>query len=70
MFEEPIIVSRREGENPQGGCARFYHTVDLYAELAPPAATSLLRLPNHIVPPPLSVEGVTKWLRPSVAEDK
>lgn len=44
----------------------LYHTVDLYAELAPPAATSLLRLPNHIVPPPLSVEEVTKWLRPGI----
>ena len=44
----------------------LYHTVDLYAELAPPTATSPLRLPNHIVPPPLSVEEVTKWLRPGI----
>lgn len=41
----------------------LYHTVDLYQELSPPAGTVLIRLPNHIVPAPLTVEDVTKWLR-------
>lgn len=42
----------------------LYRTVDLYGELCPPSGTTLLRLPNHIVPPPLMVEDVAGWLRP------
>ena len=38
-------------------------TADLYRELHPPACTSIIRLPNHIVPPPLTVEDVKGWLR-------
>ena len=41
----------------------LYHTVDLYRELDPPEGTSILRLHNHIVPAPLAVEDVDKWLR-------
>lgn len=33
-------------------------TGELYAELRPPAATTVLRLPDHIVPAPLTVEQV------------
>ena len=40
------------------------HTSDLYAELEPPAGTTLLRLPNHLVPPPITVQDVAAWLRP------
>ncbi|HZV82728.1 MAG TPA: MBL fold metallo-hydrolase [Geobacteraceae bacterium] len=39
-------------------------TVDLYEELVPPAGTTLLRLPKHIVPPPLQENDVRKWLKP------
>jgi len=39
-------------------------TVDLYAELRLPAATTVLRLPSHIVPAPVGVEDVAGWLRP------
>lgn len=38
-------------------------TVDLYQELSPPAGTQVIRLPDHIVPAPLSVEDVRRWLR-------
>jgi ribonuclease Z len=38
--------------------------VDLYAELHPLAGTAILRLPNHIVPAPLGVGDVERWLRP------
>jgi ribonuclease Z len=40
-------------------------TVDLYTELRLPQGTSLLRLPIHIVPPPLGVADVGSWLRPT-----
>lgn len=43
----------------------LYRTVDLYRELNPPAGTTVLRLPNHIVPAPLVVGDVAEWLRPS-----
>lgn len=46
----------------------LYRTVDLYSELRPPEGTTLLRLPNHIVPPPLMVEDVAGWLRPGCVE--
>jgi ribonuclease Z len=39
------------------------HTVDLYQEIRLPVETALIRLPNHIVPQPLSVADVDKWLR-------
>lgn len=39
-------------------------TVDLYDELHPPAGTTLLRLPNHVVPAPIGVGDVEHWLRP------
>jgi ribonuclease Z len=42
----------------------LHRTVDLYAELRPPVGTTVLRLPKHIVPPPLGVEDVAGWLRP------
>lgn len=42
----------------------LHHTVDLYRELNPPAGTSVIRMPNHIVPAPLTVEDVKTWLRP------
>jgi ribonuclease Z len=38
-------------------------TVDLYQELSPPAGTEVIRMPNHIVPEPVTVESVKKWLR-------
>lgn len=38
-------------------------TVDLYEELLPPDGTTILRLPKHIVPPPLNENDVRKWLR-------
>jgi ribonuclease Z len=41
------------------------HTVDLYRELSPPAGTTLLRLPQHIVPPPLTEHDVRGWLTPA-----
>ncbi|BCS53353.1 MBL fold metallo-hydrolase [Geobacter sp. SVR] len=37
-------------------------TEDIYRELAPPPDTTVLRLPAHIVPPPLTVEDVKGWL--------
>jgi ribonuclease Z len=37
---------------------------DLYRELQPPAGTTVIRLPIHIVPPPLTVADVKGWLRP------
>lgn len=42
----------------------LHRTVDLYSELQPPAGTLTLRLPKHIVPAPLMVRDVEKWLRP------
>lgn len=36
----------------------------LYRELRPPAGTTILPLPIHIVPPPLRVDDVAGWLRP------
>lgn len=38
-------------------------TGELYAELRPPAATTVLRLPDHIVPAPLTVDDVKGWPR-------
>jgi len=37
---------------------------DLYRELKPPPATTLLPLPLHVVPPPLSVDDVEQLLDP------
>lgn len=42
----------------------LYHTVDLYAELDPPAGTTILTLPSHIVPAPLGVGDVGCWMHP------
>jgi len=39
-------------------------TFDLYTELHPPQGTVVLRLPNHIVPAPVGIADVHKWLRP------
>ena len=39
-------------------------TADLYNELHPPPGTTIMPLPNHIVPPPLTVGDVAGWLRP------
>lgn len=36
---------------------------ELYRELQPPAATTILQLPPHLVPPPLFVDDVASWLR-------
>lgn len=41
----------------------LYRTFDLYRELHPPPGTTVLRLPNHIVPAPLTVQDVDGWLR-------
>jgi ribonuclease Z len=41
----------------------LYRIVDLYSELHPPPDTTVLQLPNHIVPPPLMVKDVDGWLR-------
>jgi ribonuclease Z len=38
-------------------------TANLYDELAPPADTTVLRLPNHVVPAPLMADKVEKLLR-------
>ena len=38
-------------------------TVDLYSELLPTEATSVLKLPAHIVPAPLGTTDVENWLR-------
>jgi ribonuclease Z len=37
-------------------------TVDLYGELHPPAGTTILPLPKHLVPAPIMVGDVEKWL--------
>ena len=37
---------------------------DLYLELSPPQGTTILRLPKHIVPPPIGEEDVRGWLTP------
>lgn len=37
--------------------------VDLYRELHPPSGTTVLPLPPHIVPPPLTVDDVSHWLQ-------
>ncbi|NTV48448.1 MAG: MBL fold metallo-hydrolase [Geobacteraceae bacterium] len=39
-------------------------TVDLYEELHPPLTTTILPLPMHLVPAPLTVQDVDEWLRP------
>src|SRR6185369_222319 len=39
-------------------------TVNLYQELRPPKGTTILPLPNHLVPEPLIVRDVDEWLRP------
>jgi ribonuclease Z len=39
-------------------------TFDLYTELRPPKGTTVLQLPNHIVPAPVGVRDVNRWLRP------
>jgi len=39
-------------------------TVDLYRELVPPAGTTILPLPKHVVPPPLKEDDVRALLRP------
>jgi ribonuclease Z len=36
---------------------------DLYGELRPSPGTTILPLPNHLVPPPLSVRDVEGWLQ-------
>jgi len=38
-------------------------TFDLYREVHPPADTTVIRLPNHIVPAPVTVEDVMGWIR-------
>ena len=45
-------------------------TVDLYTELHPPTGTAVLRLPSHIVPAPLGVGDVERWLRPGSNVDE
>ena len=40
----------------------LHRTMDLYQELNPPAGTVVIRLPNHIVPAPVTVEDVKRWL--------
>lgn len=42
----------------------LYRVVDLYSELQPPPETITLQLPKHIVPAPLMVSDVERWLRP------
>jgi len=42
----------------------LHHMADLYNELHPPQATSILPLPKHLVPAPLMVRDVEGWLRP------
>ena len=39
-------------------------TPDLYDELHPPSGSIVLRLPNHLVPAPITVGDVAPWLRP------
>lgn len=43
----------------------LHRSVDLYAELQPPRGTSILRLPTHMVPPPVGAGDVAEWLRPA-----
>jgi len=43
-------------------------TDELYRELHPPDGTTILRLPVHIVPPPVMVSDVTGWLNPPDGE--
>jgi len=38
-------------------------TEDLYRELSPPNGSVVIRLPDHIVPAPVTVEDVKDWLR-------
>lgn len=38
-------------------------TLDLYQELRPPDGTQVIRMPNHLIPAPVTVEDVTKCLR-------
>jgi ribonuclease Z len=40
-------------------------SADLYRELQPPQGTKLLRLPKHIVPAPVGIADVERWLRPT-----
>lgn len=43
----------------------YLHRIDdLYAELHPPAGTTVLPLPKHLVPAPLATKDVESWLRP------
>lgn len=42
----------------------LYHTADLYRELHPPRGTTILPLPDHIVPPPLTAREVHAWMQP------
>ena len=37
-------------------------TVDLYTELHMPGTTTILELPEHLVPAPLMVKDVEQWL--------
>lgn len=39
-------------------------TGDLYRELVPHAGTTILRLPKHIVPPPIGEDAGREWLKP------
>lgn len=41
----------------------LYRTAEIYTELKPPVGTTILRLPKHLVPPPLMVHDVEQWLR-------
>lgn len=43
-------------------------TDELYGELRPPVGTTILRLPVHIVPPPVTVPDVADWLNPPEEE--
>jgi ribonuclease Z len=38
-------------------------TFDLYREVQPPTGTAVIRLPNHIVSQPVTVEDVKGWMR-------
>ncbi len=42
----------------------LYRTADLYHELHPPPGTTILPLPDHIVPAPLMVGDVHAWMQP------
>ncbi len=41
----------------------LFRTVDLYKELHPPGGTTILPLPNHLVPAPLMVRDVEGWMQ-------